>query len=160
MTDDDILVSEFGNEEVPEWVLRKFDSRTHLPNGPLERLPIPLEGQLVNAVAQANHWSVMISCREAINHVIAFYEDFLPLSGYEIIASGSKSGAISSSHRLEVLILRRDEHLGELRAKVAASPLHTSVEVEMAREDKVKHWQLADADEVQSRLGIVWRLAP
>lgn len=109
-------------EELSEWFFDGFDADTALPLGPLQKLPIPVDGALVAARATtprdyANVWSATVVCNEPVDRTVEFYKEFLPLSGYDILATGVEVQkrrwfGLAVPHRRELLVVRIGLYLG------------------------------------------------
>lgn len=152
-------------DSLPQWLTTRFDPTTTLPVGPLEHLPIPLEGSITGGwstnadEAGAGQWQVNASCKETVPEVVRFYEEFLPLTGYIVRGSGSLTPRVrwrKTAPTTEFLLIKRDAYLGLLTIKADLPTGNTLVTAEMTHPDIVGCAVFADPVNLMSR-EIVWR---
>lgn len=126
----------------PGWLVDEFDTHTGLPKGPLALFPVPVEGRLVKALSSLppKHdpalWQTVALCSEDIADVLRFYNEFLPLAGYDILARGTEHRRTrrfgrSASMQREVLVVRRGIYIGPLYIG-RNSDGHTEVDITLA----------------------------
>lgn len=159
-------MSAFASDgQVPEWLEEHFDKTTSLPKGPLEYLPVPLEGQITSARVSSpksnldREWLVTVECAESPDEALRFYEEYLPLSGYEIVAVGSfrtRKGWLGPKTKAHLLVARRDQYIGKLTFK-SLQTTHTTVEIEMGHQADENYCLLADDASLRQRTDVKWR---
>lgn len=118
-------MGEINSSPLPAWVDQDFCIQTGLPKGPLEYLPIPIEGHLMTARStmpkngDPRIWQAIAICDEDVADALRFLNEFLPLSGYDILARGTEHhhgrrfGRFFSSQR-EILAIRRGLFVGRI----------------------------------------------
>jgi hypothetical protein len=150
----------------PDWLGERFDERTTLPRGPLEYLPIPLEGRIVRASSSIGEafpeqWSAGVECCEEVDQVLHFWHEYLPLAGYRISATGTVrarrrwSGAMQPSS--ELVVFHRDHYVGTLTIQPEPSGRGTSVEVIMGDPTSPAFARFAEPAALRDLPGVQWR---
>jgi hypothetical protein len=124
---------------VPEWLSQCFNESTTLPKGPLEHLPVPLEGAITSASSSMPadgryyNWSVNIRCLEPVEQASRFYEEYLPLAGYDIVAVGSirirRTWLSRARNAADIFVIHRDGYFGSVTLRTAPEGTHTQIEV-------------------------------
>jgi hypothetical protein len=149
----------------PDWLSERFDKYTALPHGPLEHLPIPLEGHIVRASSSANEafpkqFSVGLRCGEDIDQALHFFHEYLPLAGYTIVAAGTirtrRSWLTRPSRGPEMLVVHRDGFVGSFVLRCIDSS-GTSVEATMGDPAHEPFSKLATPQSLRQLPDVQWR---
>lgn len=165
----DDIAHMWGSErgDAQDWADR-FDERTHLPRGPLEHLPVPLEGEIVGARScspsdgSPGSWKVEARCAEGVEETVRFYEEYLPLAGYTLRAIGvtggtrgrfGRRGALSAA----LVVFWRDEHVGAVSLRLDEPSRQTIVSAEMAHRNHPLAGSFVDPGALLADGSIRWR---
>ena len=162
-------MSGFDSHELPDWVKDQFNERTALPNGPLENLPVPVEGEIMGARScvpsdgRPPCWNADVACAESRDECMRFYEEFLPLCGYELIGLGmiqSRRNWFSHTRDINGLIVfRLAQFAGRLVFEIDQRR-RTWVRAEMAHCQHPAVRDLVDRDDLRRRTDISWKMEP
>lgn len=157
----------FGNEsQIPEWLNQQFDSRTALPLGPLQHLPIPLDGQITSASScvpangDPSSWEVIAACAETIDEALRFYKEYLPLAGFDIIARGqvvNRRGWFGRTERTnEVIVVHRGLFVGGIDLRLGPPPASCYVDARMAQSEHPRFKMFKSREGLRSLTDVRW----
>lgn len=157
----------FDGEKIPGWLLEAFDERTTLPHGPLDRFPVPLEGQIVGGKAlvpkcgSPARYLVSITCGEIPEEAVRFLSEYLPLSGYVVFGHGTLPAKrrllkLAKSHRAEIFLIRRPPFVGTVVVESKDNG-GASIEVDIAHPHHPDHNTFIDFANPRSHPEINWK---
>lgn len=150
---------------VPDWLTERFDQHTTLPLGPLEHLPIPLDGCIVRASsstgdqAERGHWSVGARCGEDIADTLRFYEEYLPLSGYQVLGAGTlriRRSWLGRTTNAKIVVIHRDGYVGAVVLRPSDRPPETTVDVSMGHPTLDAYQQFSSVELMRMNPDVVW----
>lgn len=162
------VMNGFNGDKIPGWLLDAFDERTTLPHGPLDRFPIPLEGEIIGGrvlVPKSGtpaRYIVNVACAEEMSEALRFLSEYLPLSGYIVFGEGSvrsKRNLLSrrKAEPFELLLIRRPPFVGTVLLSPREGRTGTLIEADIAHPHHPESRNLIDFTDPRSHPDIHWR---
>jgi hypothetical protein len=161
-------VNGFEGDRIPGWLLQAFDARTTLPHGPLDRFPIPLEGEIIGgrvlmpkSGSPARH-VVQAACKEPVAESLRFLTEYLPLAGYVLFGEGSLPAPRNFIGRTknpsyELLLIRRPPFVGTVLLRARENNEGSLIEADVAHPHHPDANNVVDFTNPRANNAIHWR---
>lgn len=158
----------FEGDKIPGWLLEAFDARTTLPHGPLDRFPIPLDGEIIGGrvlvpkSGSPARYVVQAACGESVAESLRFLTEYLPLAGYVVFGEGALPAqrnftGRAKSQSFELLLIRRPPFVGSVLIRARDDDKGSLIEADVAHPHHPDANNVVDFTNPRANTAIHWR---